>query len=277
MNQMLLFPDGAPSVSVHNGRPATTSLEVAKFFGKRHDNVVRDVRSLVANTPERFHALNFEEMSTPVKIGNGATRSDTVFVLYRDGFTLLVMGYTGPDAMRFKLAYFEAFNAMEAELAALKGVPAPNKPHTSDLLSSLGLSEDVLSLNRSLRVRLLGIAARIALMDPDQEERAFAIFGKLCSIVTARGKNVQTGSPAADFVRERLVPSRGEIQARKLYEAFKDWCYSRDVPPCSMRMFCASLRAFFPVRESNRTYFLCRFRSEADSTETLSVGEADHA
>ena len=208
MNQMLLFPDGAPSVSVHNGRPATTSLEVAKFFGKRHDNVVRDVRSLVANTPERFRALNFEETSRTVHGPNNSERQEVYFILYRDGFTLLVMGYTGPDAMRFKLAYFEAFNAMEAELAALKGVPAPNKPHTSDLLSSLGLSEDVLSLNRSLRVRLLGIAARIALMDPEQEERAFAIFGKLCSIVTARGKNVQAGSPAAEFVRERLVPSR---------------------------------------------------------------------
>ena len=277
MNQMLLFPDGAPSVSVHNGRPATTSLEVAKFFGKRHDNVVRDVRSLVANTPERFRALNFEETSRTVQGPNNSERQEVYFILYRDGFTLLVMGYTGPDAMRFKLAYFEAFNAMEAELAALKSVPAPNKPHTSDLLSSLGLSEDVLMLNRSLRVRLLGIAARIALMDPEQEERAFAIFGKLCSIVTARGKNVQTGSPAADFARERLAPSREQIQARNLYEAFKDWCYSRDVPPCSMRMFCASLRAFFPVRESNRTYFLCRFRSEADSSEALSVGEADHA
>ena len=156
-------------------------------------------------------------------------------------------------------------------------LPAPAAPDTPALLSRLGLPEDVLMLNRRLRVRLMSIAARIALMDPEQEERAFAIFGKLCSIVTARGKNMQTGSPAAEFVRERLVPSRGEIQARKLYEAFKDWCYSRDVPPCSMRMFCASLRAFFPVRESNRTYFLCRFRSEADSTETLSVGEADHA
>ena len=124
-------------------------------------------------------------------------------------------------------------------------------------------------LNRRLRVRLMSIAARIALMDPEQEERAFAIFGKLCSIVTARGKNVQTGSPAAEFARERLAPSREQIQARNLYEAFKDWCYSRDVPPCSMRMFCASLRAFFPVRESNRTYFLCRFRSEADSPEAF--------
>ena len=148
-------------------------------------------------------------------------------------------------------------------------LPSPAAPEAPAILSRLGLPEDVLMLNRTLRVRLLGIAARIALMDPDQEERAFAIFGKLCSIVTARGKDVQTGSPAADFARERLAPSREQIQARNLYEAFKDWCYSRDVPPCSMRMFCASLRAFFPVRESNRTYFLCRFRSEADSPEAL--------
>lgn len=63
--------------------------------------------------------------------------------------------------------------------------PAPNKPRPSDLLSSLGLSEDVLSLNRSLRVRLLGIAARVALMDPEQESRLFATFGKLCIVATA--------------------------------------------------------------------------------------------
>ena len=152
---------------------------------------------------------------------------------------------------------------------SLPKAPLPAAPEAPAILSRLGLPEDVLMLNRTLRVRLLGIAARIALMDPDQEERAFAIFGKLCSIVTARGKDVQTGSPAADFARERLAPSREQIQARNLYEAFKDWCYSRDVPPCSMRMFCASLRGFFPVRESNRTYFLCRFRSEADSPEAL--------
>ena len=39
-----------------------------------------------------------------------------MFIIFKDGFTLLVMGYTGPEAMRFKLAYIEAFNALEAEL-----------------------------------------------------------------------------------------------------------------------------------------------------------------
>ena len=151
--------------------------------------------------------------------------------------------------------------------------PVPNKPRASDLLSSLGLSEDVLTLNRSLRVRLLGIAARVALMDPEQESRLFATFGKLCIVATAHRREEQDESPASRFVRERLVPSRGQIQARKLYEAFTDWCYGMDITPCSMRRFCANLRAVFPVRESNRTYFQCAFVTG----NALSVGEADHA
>ena len=60
MSQCELMPMPAPSVMLHNGRPATTSLEVAKIFGKRHDNVVRDIRSIIDNCPEKFTALNFE-------------------------------------------------------------------------------------------------------------------------------------------------------------------------------------------------------------------------
>ena len=270
MSQALLFSDGIPSVSVHNGRPATTSCAVAQYFNKRHDDVLRSIRTLLNATPQNFRLRNFAESSYTNEQG----REQPMYILCRDGFTLLVMGYTGPDAIRFKLAYLEAFNAMEAELAALKSVPVPtNKPRASDLLSSLGLSEDVLTLNRSLRVRLLGIAARVALMDPEQESRLFATFGKLCIVATAHRREEQDESPASRFVRERLVPSRGQIQARKLYEAFTDWCYGMDITPCSMRRFCASLRAVFPVRESNRLYFQCAFVTG----NALSVEEADHA
>jgi phage regulator Rha-like protein len=40
-----------------------------------------------------------------------------MYIIYRDGFMLLVMGYTGKKALAIKLAYIEAFNAMEEELA----------------------------------------------------------------------------------------------------------------------------------------------------------------
>ena len=112
MSQCELMPMPAPSVVLHDGRPATTSLEIAKFFKKRHDVVLRDVRNIMDNCPESFNAHNF----VVVNYLDGKRENRPMFIIFKDGFTLLVMGYTGPEAMRFKLAYIEAFNALETEL-----------------------------------------------------------------------------------------------------------------------------------------------------------------
>lgn len=124
MSQALLLSTPVPTVSVHAGRPATTSLDVAKFFGKRHGNVVRDVYQLIDNTPETFSRLNFELASYL----DEQAKNRPMFIIYRDGFTLLAMGYTGPEAIRFKLAYIEAFNRMEAELAKRNRPALPAAP-----------------------------------------------------------------------------------------------------------------------------------------------------
>ena len=118
MSQATLLPSEhfSPSVSLHSGRPATTSLEVAQFFGKRHDHVMRSVRDLMDNCPEKFTAPNFGVSEYIDETG----RSLPMFILYRDGFMLLVMGYTGKKALAMKLAYIEAFNRMEEELARQK-------------------------------------------------------------------------------------------------------------------------------------------------------------
>ena len=80
---------------LRNGRPATTSLEVAKFFGKRHDNVVRDIKEIIDNTPESFSALNFEGANYI----DEQAKNRPMYIIYRDGFMLLVMGYTGKKAL----------------------------------------------------------------------------------------------------------------------------------------------------------------------------------
>ena len=126
MSQALLLSDPVPSVSLHDGRPATTSREVAHYFRKRHDNVVRDIRSIMDNCPEEFTALNFEVSNYLDQTG----RSLPMYIIFRDGFTLLAMGYTGPEAIRFKLAYIEAFNRMEAELARRNRPALPAAPRS---------------------------------------------------------------------------------------------------------------------------------------------------
>lgn len=87
-----------------------TSLDVADTFGKRHDNVLKDIRELECS--DRFRLLNFEE-STYL---NKQNHKQPMYYITRDGFTLLAMGYTGEKAMQFKEAYIRQFNAMEKAL-----------------------------------------------------------------------------------------------------------------------------------------------------------------
>ncbi|MBG4199472.1 Rha family transcriptional regulator [Pseudomonas aeruginosa] len=100
-------PSTEVSVEIIGGKPTTTSLDVAKHFRKRHDNVLRDIKNL--ECPEDFALLNFEECSR-----TGANNRPEPYVrMTRDGFTLLCMGFTGKEAMHWKVAYINAFNKME--------------------------------------------------------------------------------------------------------------------------------------------------------------------
>lgn len=120
--------DRKPVVHVRDGGVFASSRDVAKFFGKAHKNVLADISDIL--TCGALSAENsaqwFQPVTTEVHVGFGVRR-DPAFEMTRDGFTLLVMGYTGQKAMAFKVAYIEQFNAMEK---ALKGdaEPEPEKP-----------------------------------------------------------------------------------------------------------------------------------------------------
>ena len=113
----------APVLAVINGIPTTTSLDVARYFGKRHGHVLRAIHDLIDQLPPERQpnfGLTFLDVTGP----NGATRSEPGYRLTRDGFTLLAMGFTGARALEFKLAYLDAFNRLEAEVAR-RPLPSP--------------------------------------------------------------------------------------------------------------------------------------------------------
>ena len=89
------------------------SLIVAQTFGKRHDNVLADLRNL--DCSEKFNLLNFQEITYRDDRG----RKQPAVVMTRDGFTFLVMGYRGKKAAAFKEAYIERFNQMERFIKTL--------------------------------------------------------------------------------------------------------------------------------------------------------------
>lgn len=106
-----------PELSIHNGVVTTTSTQVAQFFGKRHDNVLRAIRALIRETASDDRFLNFEEtVEVRENPSGGAPISMPAYRMDREGFMLLAMGFTGKEALRWKLAYIAAFNRMEAEL-----------------------------------------------------------------------------------------------------------------------------------------------------------------
>ena len=86
-----------------------SSLDVAQTFEKDHKHVLEDIRKIETTiSTAEFSALFYK---SKYKASNGKT--NPMFLMNRDGFTLLVMGYNGEKAMKFKLAYIRQFNEME--------------------------------------------------------------------------------------------------------------------------------------------------------------------
>ena len=93
-----------------NDQAMTSSLLVAKEFGKAHAKVMRDIENL--NCSDEFRLANFGDSS----FKNEQGREFPMVTMTKDGFSFLVMGYTGKKAARFKEAYINAFNKMESEI-----------------------------------------------------------------------------------------------------------------------------------------------------------------
>lgn len=122
MSEKELLPHEAernPIVFARDGEVFANSRDVAVFFGKEHRGVLRDIDNLIASEPE-LGLHNFVHGS--YKLQSTGDQLHRCFDLNRDGFTLLAMGFTGSRALKWKLRYIAAFNAMEAELRSQPAV-----------------------------------------------------------------------------------------------------------------------------------------------------------
>lgn len=101
--------------AVINGQtvPAVTSLQVAETFGKEHKNVLADIRTTIDKCSDSFTELNFQLSEYKDSTG----RTLPLYLLSKNGFMMIAMGYTTPEAMKLKEAYIARFDEMERELA----------------------------------------------------------------------------------------------------------------------------------------------------------------
>lgn len=109
-------------------RATTTSLLVAKYFDRQHFHVIRDIENLDPSSPSKFGWATTEEQRELQSFFNAhfikSLHTDAqgkprpMYIMDRDGWTLLVMGYQGPKAMIYKTRYIRQFDEMAAALRA---------------------------------------------------------------------------------------------------------------------------------------------------------------
>lgn len=89
------------------GTPITNSLLVAQKFGKEHRNVLQNIRNLTAENSA------VSQMFYETTYFNERNQQQPMYTMNRDGFSILVMGFTGSQALNFKVEFINAFNKME--------------------------------------------------------------------------------------------------------------------------------------------------------------------
>lgn len=98
-------------LSTKSGEPVASSRQVAENFGKEHKDTLESIRQILAAensaTKSMFYETTFENRG----------KQYPMYLMNRDGFTLLAMGFNGKAALEWKLKYIAAFNEMEKKLA----------------------------------------------------------------------------------------------------------------------------------------------------------------
>ena len=102
-------------VYLKNDQALTDSLTIAEMFEKRHTHVLDKIEKIMTDSAENSAQCFFK-----TKYKDASGKWNTKYLMNRDGFTFLAMGFTGKKADEWKWKYINAFNAMEAVIMERK-------------------------------------------------------------------------------------------------------------------------------------------------------------
>lgn len=103
-------------VTINNNQIVVSSRMVAEKFSKRHTHVLDSIKQLISSaekSAEWFCRSSYKDSSG---------KTNVEYLMNRDGFSLLVMGFTGTEALKWKIEFINAFNAMETELKRIHDI-----------------------------------------------------------------------------------------------------------------------------------------------------------
>lgn len=142
----------------NNGELVVSSRKVAEDFGKEHGKVLRSIHEIMSESGEPILACEMFYETTYENRG----KQYPEYLMNRDGFSLLVMSFTGREAMQWKIKYINAFNAMEKKLKELSAPQTLDDTLNADVLFLIASKWKADSDKRKeLEVRVAELEAQI--------------------------------------------------------------------------------------------------------------------
>ena len=219
------------TLTVQDGKVTASSRDIAKKFGKQHDNVLRAIQNLDCS-PE-FKSLNFEGLKYQYR-----GQEFPYYEMTRDGFSFLCMGFTGKKAAIWKEKYIAAFNAMEAELLQQKIWIGGLTQALEHICPTPPTEADNIRNQRAVKT-LRALAAYWAILEEmplAAAETAACVVGRLRRLDDLNLARHQFGD-IRDFLERAIIHSDKDIRPateeqinaiKFLVEACAQFRYSRD-------------------------------------------------
>lgn len=170
-----------------NDQVLTNSLLVAEKFEKNHRDVLEAVRTIIRNA-ENSAVLSMFCESTYL---NQQNKEQPMYVMNRDGFTLLAMGFTGVKALQFKMDFITAFNKMESMLKS---------------------DDYILMRSQQILQKRIEIAEQKAIMLQAQNEQ-------LTETVTIQSTKLKQAAPKVEYF-DKALSSTGTFTATQIAKEF---------------------------------------------------------
>ena len=169
------------------GTPVTDSLKVARVFGKQHKNVMQQVRNILGSAENSAHK-NWFYKSTYL---DAQGKQQPLFVMNRDGFSLLAMSLTGEKALQFKVAFIDLFDKMEKAIAEIQPTtPAIPKTFAEALRLAASQQEQIEEQQRLIEAKEKQIeesAPRVLFSQAVESAESSILIGELAKILCQNG------------------------------------------------------------------------------------------
>lgn len=167
----------------NRGTPVTDSIKVAQVFGKQHKNIMQSIRNILGSAENSAHQWFCE--STYYDAQN---KPRPMFLMNRDGFSLLAMGLTGAKAMQFKVRFIEQFNAMERIVQEVKqATPAIPQTFAEALRLAASQAEQIEQQQKQIEAE----RPRVLFSQAVETAKQSVLIGELAKIICQNG--VPTG------------------------------------------------------------------------------------